>query len=533
MTDHPDDQTEPLEDLDDATPLLDHPLTAVRVGKLESIRAQGIDPYPHVFHRDTHAADIHRRYADLEPGAETGDPAVVAGRIMNIRSFGKLRFAVLQDTSGRIQLFVSKAVLGDEGIALFDQIDVGDWVGASGEVVSTKKGELSVKVAEVQLLAKALRPLPDKWHGLQDTERRYRQRYLDLLVNPEARATALARAATVRSLRRSFEERGYLEVETPMLQIRPGGALAKPFKTHHKALGVDMYLRIAPELYLKRLTIGGLEKVFEINRNFRNEGIDATHSPEFTMLESYEAFADYHDIMELTEQVIARAAVDVTGSMVIEYQGRQVDLTPPWQRVSMVEAVSARLGIHIDLMTSVDDLRSIAADLGVEVHTGWGAGKLIAEIFEAVVEPDLWEPTIVIDYPTEISPLSKKHRSKPGVTERFEAFIAGRELANAFTELNDPMDQRRRFEDQARARAAGDDEAHPIDEDYIRALEYGLPPTGGLGIGVDRLVMLLTDHATIREVVLFPHLRPEVGGTATAHERPDTSEMTGVVTPPD
>ncbi|MDH5422757.1 MAG: lysine--tRNA ligase, partial [Acidimicrobiia bacterium] len=452
---------------------------------------------------------IHESHPGLEPGAETGEMVTVAGRLLNVRSFGKLRFGVLQDHSGQIQLFVSKAVLGDAAFEIFDLIDNGDWVGAHGEVITTKKGELSIRVDRFDLLAKSLRPLPDKWHGLQDQERRYRQRYLDLTVNEEARATALARIATVRSLRRSFEERGFLEVETPMLQVKPGGALAKPFVTHHKALDLDMYLRIAPELYLKRLIVGGMDKVFEINRNFRNEGIDTTHNPEFTMLESYEAFADYEDVMAMTEQVVAAAANDVTGSSVVMYQGQPVDFTPPFRRLSMLDAVNEQLGLGLAYDTSLDELRRIAGDLQIKVESSWGPGKLIAMLFEATVEDRLWAPTFVIDYPVEVSPLSKRHRTDPDVTERFELIVAGRELANAFTELNDPAEQRRRFELQAAARAAGDDEAHPIDEDYVRALEYGLPPTGGLGIGVDRLVMILTDHASIREVVLFPHLRPE------------------------
>ncbi len=517
-TERPDDAA--TERLDDRTPLLDHPLTAVRVGKLRALEAAGVDPYPHVFRRQDLAADLHAEFADLEPGAETGRRATVAGRVVGIRSFGKLRFGVLQDASGRIQLFVAKGALDDATFAVFEQVDAGDWVGATGEVITTKKGELSVKVDELAVLAKALRPLPDKWHGLQDTERRYRQRYLDLIVNEEARSTAVARAATIRSLRSSFEARGFLEVETPMLQIQPGGALARPFKTHHNALGTDMYLRIAPELYLKRLVVGGLERVFEINRNFRNEGIDTTHNPEFTMLESYMAFADYEDVMELTEQVVAQAAIDVTGGAELVYQGRALDLAPPWRRATMVDLISEVGGVDVDLDTPLGDLRSIAAEAGVSVQEAWGAGKLIAEVYEALVEPKLWQPTFVLDHPTEVSPLSKGHRSRPGFTERFEAIVAGRELANAFTELNDPMEQRRRFEAQQAAKRAGDLEAHPIDDDYVRALEYGLPPTGGLGIGVDRLVMLLTDHATIREVVLFPHLRPEAEGP-TAEDAAD------------
>lgn len=495
--------------LDDTAGLLDHPLTAARMDKFEAWKAAGGEAYPYRFDRTDTARELHDEYPGIEPGTETGRRAAVAGRVMNIREFGKLSFAVLQDVSGEIQLFVSKSAIGDKEFAKFETLDVGDWVGASGEVISTKKGELSVRIDSFNLLAKCFRPLPDKFHGLKDLERRYRQRYLDLIMNEEARATALARAATIRSLRNSFERRGFLEVETPMLQVKPGGALAKPFVTHHTALDMPMYLRIAPELYLKRLVVGGFEKVFEINRNFRNEGIDTTHNPEFTMLESYEAFADYEDVMRLTEEVIMQAAIDVTGGPVITYQGREVDLTAPWRRLSMIDAISEKLGANVSFELSLEALRDLAQKAHVKVEDSWGPGKIVAEIFDELVEPDLWQPTFVIDYPTEVSPLSKEHRDDPMITERFEAFVVGRELANAFSELNDPAEQRRRFEAQAEAKAAGDDEAHPIDEDYILALEYGLPPAGGLGIGVDRLVMLLTDQSTIREVVLFPHLRVE------------------------
>ena len=506
----PDAQTDASEEepLDDLVRLADHPLTAIRLGKLESLRDLGIDPYPHVYKPTTTAQEVIEAYPSLEPGEETGDMVTLAGRVMNVRSFGKLRFGVLQDQSAQIQLFVSKAVLGDEAFGVFDLVDNGDWVGAHGEVIATKKGELSVRVESFEILAKALRPFPGKWHGLQDQERRFRQRYLDLIVNDQARSTALARAATIRSLRKSFDERGFLEVETPMLQVKPGGALAKPFVTHHNALDIDMYLRIAPELYLKRLVVGGLSKVFEINRNFRNEGFDTTHNPEFTMLESYEAFADYHDVMRLTETVVAQAAIDVTGSTVVMYQGREVDFAAPWRRVTMLDALNEKLEIDLSYAIGLGEVRAMASDLQLEVESSWGVGKIIAELFEQYVEADLWQPTFVIDHPVEVSPLSKRHRDNPHVTERFEAFVAGRELANAFTELNDPAEQRARFEEQAAAKAAGDDEAHPIDEDYVRALEYGLPPTGGLGIGVDRLVMFLTDHASIREVLLFPHMKP-------------------------
>ncbi len=493
---------------DDATALADHPLTAVRLGKLDALRALGIEPYPAGFDRTDVADALHERHGGLDAGAESGEIVTVAGRMMNIRSFGKLRFAVLRDSSGTIQLFVSKAAAGDEQFEIFELLEAGDWVGASGEVIKTKKGELSIKVADVHLLAKALRPLPDKWHGLQDVERRYRQRYLDLAVNDEAMATAIARAEIVRSMRRTFESHGFLEVETPMLQSRPGGAIAKPFVTHHNSLDLDMYLRIAPELYLKRLVVGGIERVFEINRNFRNEGIDATHNPEFTMLEAYQAYADYEDMMRLVEETIVNAAASI-GIDELSYQGRPVDLSTPFDAVTMLDAVNGHLDLDINYGMDIEVLRDIAVSHGVDPEVAWGSGRIVAELFEEHVEGTLWDPTFVLEYPIETSPLARNHRSRPHVTERFEIIVTGREMANAFTELNDPAEQRRRFEAQARARLLGDEEAHPIDEDYLKALEYGLPPTGGLGIGVDRVVMLLTDQANIREVVLFPHLRPE------------------------
>ncbi len=487
--------------------LEEHPLTAQRLEKLELLRAAGVDPYPIGFTPDARAAELHAEYADLEPASSTGRQVTVAGRLMNVRDIGKLAFGVLQDGTGRIQLFADQQVLGD-AMEDFRSLDMGDWIGASGEVITTRRGELSVRIDTVQVLAKSLRPLPEKWHGLQDVEARHRRRYLDLTVNVEARATFEARSRIVQALRRSFEDRGFMEVETPMLQLQPGGALARPFTTHHNALGVDMYLRIAPELYLKRLTVGGFERVFEMNRNFRNEGISPRHNPEFTMLEAYMAYADYHDVMELVEDVFIEAAVAVHGSTSFDYQGKPMSFAKPWRRVTMADAVEERIGARVDPSMSTAELGKIATRHDIEVDGSWGPGKLMAEIFEATTERALWDPTFVLDYPKEVSPFARDHRDTAGVTERFEVIAAGSELANAFTELNDPFEQRRRFEAQARARAEGDDEAHVIDEDFLEALEYGMPPTGGLGIGVDRLVMLLTDQASIREVILFPHLRP-------------------------
>jgi lysyl-tRNA synthetase class 2 len=491
----------------EGVPLADHPLTARRLQKHLARLAEG--GYPYRFDRTATAADLKDRYSDLEPGSATGAEVSVAGRIMLLRSFGKLVFVTVRDGSGTVQLFVDQAVLGDAEFERFGELELGDWVGASGEVITTKRGELSVRVSGFVLLQPSLRPLPDKWHGLQDVEMRSRHRYVDLMVNEEARHTALTRARVVSELRRRFEDRGYVEVETPVLLAEATGALARPFATRHHALDMAMYLRIATELYLKRLVVGGMERVFEIGRIFRNEGVDASHNPEFTMLESYEALADYCDIMDMVEEFIAAVAVAATGSSTIEYGGREVDLSPPYRRVRMVDLVAEAAGRSIDFDGPIEDAREIARRNGVDPDEAWGHGKIVDALFESLVADEIWEPTFVLDHPQEISPLARAHRSEPHLTERFELFIAGSEYANAFSELNDPLDQRARFEAQVAARAAGDDEAHPIDEDYLLALEYGLPPTGGLGIGVDRLVMLLTDQAHIREVILFPTLRPE------------------------
>ena len=495
--------------IDDRVALEEHPLTAVRLEKLRSAVESGIEPYPVGFDRTSTAAEIHEAHGDLPPEASTGDRVTVAGRVMLHRSFGRLVFLTLEDETGRIQLFVSKGDLGPELFGRIEDTDVGDWVGASGEVITTKKGELSVRVAEFALLAKGLRPLPDKWHGLSDVEKRSRQRHLDLIVNEEAREVARTRARIVSELRRQFEARGFIEVETPVLQPEAGGALARPFETHHNALGMDMYLRIATELHLKRLVVGGLGKVFEIGRIFRNEGVDATHNPEFTMLESYEAFADYEDVMALVEGVFSELTEVVTGSPRVPYQELEIDLSPPYRRVSMLDLVNEALDDDVGYDTPIDELREIADRVGASWQPDHGPGKLVSEIYEAVAEPEIVQPTFVTEHPVETSPLARRHRSDPDVTERFELVIAGAEYANGYSELNDPVEQRRRFEAQAAAKSAGDDEAHPIDEDYVRALEYGMPPTGGLGIGVDRLVMLLTDRTHIREVILFPTLRPE------------------------
>ena len=494
------------ETTDDSTDLDSHALTRARLVKYRSAIDDG--GFPYAFSRTDTARDLKERYTSLEPGESSGDVVTVAGRLMNVRLMGKLAFAVVSDVTGTIQLFVDKRGLGEEAFGAFLDLDAGDWIGATGEVITTKRGELSVRVSEVVLLQKSLRPMPDKWHGLKDVEARSRQRYLDLIANESARTTAVTRSKIISELRRQFDQRGYMEVDTPVLLPEATGATARPFATHHNALDLDMQLRIATELYLKRLVVGGLEKVYEIGRIFRNEGVDGTHNPEFTMLESYEAFADYHDIMVIVEDIVAACAVVATGSSGIVYQGKDLDLSGPYRRVTMLDLVNEAVDTDIDYDTPRPELVDLALSHGIQPEEHWGPGKIIESLFDALVEQNLWDPTFVTEHPIETSPLARIHRSDPNVTERFELFIAGSEYANAFSELNDPFDQRARFEAQARAKAAGDEEAHPIDEDYIRALEYGLPPTGGLGIGVDRLVMLLTDNPHIREVILFPTMRP-------------------------
>jgi lysyl-tRNA synthetase class 2 len=468
-----------------------------------------VAPVPYRFARTAWAAELHQRHRDLSPGAETEEKVTVAGRILLHRSFGKLAFATVRDGSGQIQVMAEVASMGADGFAGFEELDLGDWIGGRGTVVTTKKGELTVRLESFELLAKSRRPLPDKWHGMADVESRSRQRYVDLIVNEEARRVAGARTRVVAELRNQFQQRGYVEVETPVLLTQATGALARPFLTHHNALDLRMELRIATELYLKRLIVGGMERVFEIGRIFRNEGIDATHNPEFTMLESYEALADYLDILALVEEVFSSVAVAVLGTTRLGYRGRPLDLTPPFRRERFMDLVEKALGEPLGFDRDIEEVRGLAARHGVEAKPGWGHGRIAAELYEKVVESTIWEPTFVLDHPKEISPLAREHRGDPNLVERFELVIAGSEYANAFSELVDPDDQRERFEAQARARAGGDQEAHPIDLDFIRALEYGMPPTGGLGIGVDRLVMLLTDTHHIRDVILFPLLKPE------------------------
>jgi lysyl-tRNA synthetase class 2 len=478
-----------------------------RLEKLEEWRARGIEPYAVAYpHGDT-TAGIRARFQELENGEESDYDASLAGRLMGMRRHGRASFADLEDGWGRLQLLAAVDSLGEEGYGLFQELDIGDWIGVEGKVFRSRRGELTVRVSRFRLLSKSLRPLPEKWHGLKDVELRYRQRYLDLLVNPEVKRNLLVRVKTIRELRRFLDERDFIEVETPMLQPIPGGATARPFVTYHQALGENLYLRIAPELYLKRCVVGGLERVYEINRNFRNEGISYKHNPEFTMLEFYWAYVDYLALADFLEEMLAHVVREVKGDLRFTYQGLELDLTPPWRRVTMLQAVSEALGRPVTSTTPEEELREQAARRDIPLEEGWGAGKIVTEIFEKLVEPKLWHPTLVMDYPREVSPLARLHRDDPFLTERFELIVAGREIANAFSELIDPLDQRRRFEEQARQRESGDEEAHLLDYDYLRALEYGMPPTGGLGLGIDRLVMLLTDAHSIREVILFPHLR--------------------------
>ncbi len=484
-------------------------IVAGRRAKVAELRAQGIDPYPVKF-RPTHTLEqVRATHTDLEPAAATGEIVTVAGRLVARRGMGKLQFLVLREDGADIQLLCAADVLDAESHALLALVDVGDWLGATGEIVTSKRGELSIQPRTVILLGKGLRPLPDKWHGLSDTEIRFRQRELDLVVNVDARRVFDIRSATVRALRDEMDARGFVEVETPMLHPIAGGATAKPFVTHHNALDTELYLRIAPELYLKRLIAGGMRRVYEINRNFRNEGMSTRHNPEFTMLESYAAYDDYFDVMELTEALVARAAMATVGTLELSYQGRAVSLAAPFRRVTMLELVVEATGTQLSYDDDIADITKVCDDHDVTYDESWGTGKLLLELYEALVEPNLWDPTFVIDYPVEVSPLARRHRDNPQVTERFELIITGRELANAFSELVDPQDQRERLEAQARAKAAGDDEAMAVDEPYLRAMELGMPPTGGLGVGVDRLVMLLADVANIRDVILFPTLRPE------------------------
>ncbi len=483
-----------------------------RRAKVESYQADGINPFANDFvvtHTAQQILDAHA-VDDKQTLEETDLTYRVGGRIMARRDFGKAAFLQLQDGSGRLQIYVARNQVGEAAFEQFKKFDIGDIVGVSGAPFRTKTDELSVRAAEIRLLTKSLLPLPEKWHGLTDVETRYRQRYLDLIVNPDVRKVFRQRSQIVSLIREYMLADDYLEVETPMMHQVAGGATAKPFVTHHNSLKMDMFLRIAPELYLKRLVVGGFDRVFEINRNFRNEGISIQHNPEFTMMEFYRAYATYDDMMNFTEELICHIAKVVCGGLVIPYGEKDVDLTPPWDRLTLKESIVKYGSIEMAVLENRDQSFAYAKSLGLELDDRIGHGKLLAEIFDEVVEPKLWQPTFITEYPTEISPLSRKNDLNPDIVDRFELFIVGRELANAFSELNNPIDQKERFLQQLEEKAAGDEEAHGMDEDYIRALEYGLPPTAGEGIGIDRLVMLLTNSASIRDVILFPQLRPEV-----------------------
>jgi len=483
---------------------------AQRRAKLAELRARG-NPYPNDFRRDALAGELHARYGALDEAAleSRAVGVAVAGRMMTRRVMGKASFAHVQDLSGRIQVYVRRDDIGQAAYDEFKRWDLGDILGVEGVLFRTRTGELSVRAHAVRLLAKALRPLPEKFHGLADQQTRYRQRYLDLIANENTRAVFRTRSAIIDHLRRFLAGRGFLEVETPMMQTIPGGAAARPFVTYHNALDMQLYLRVAPELFLKRLVVGGFEKVFEINRNFRNEGLSTEHNPEFTMLEFYQAYADYRELMDLSEEMMRSLAGRVLGTTQVTYQGETHDLARPFQRLSVEEAV-LRFNPRIEpaALAQLDTARAVAEGLDIPVQAHWGPGKILQEIFEKSVEHHLREPTFITEFPTEVSPLARRSDTNPAVTERFELFVCGREIANGFSELNDPEDQRERFRMQVASRDAGDQEAMYFDEDYLVALEYGLPPTAGEGVGIDRLVMLLTDSPSIRDVLLFPHLRP-------------------------
>ncbi|MFB4165022.1 lysine--tRNA ligase [Alteribacillus sp. JSM 102045] len=484
---------------------------AVRREKLQSLQEEGKDPFGQRFDRSHTAAAMMEEFDEFskEELQEKEAEVSIAGRVMTKRGKGKAGFAHIQDLTGKIQIYVRKDQVGEEAYELFQSTDIGDFVGLKGFAFKTKVGELSVKASAFELLSKSLRPLPDKFHGLKDVEQRYRQRYLDLIVNPEVRDTFVVRSKILQSMRRYLDEQGYLEVETPMLHSIPGGASARPFITHHNALDMELYIRIAIELHLKRLIVGGMEKVYEIGRVFRNEGISTRHNPEFTMMELYEAYSDYKDIMVLTENLIAHIAQEVLGATTISYGEHEVDLKPEWRRVHMVDAIKEETGIDFWQDMSDEEARSLAKEHQVPLKENMTFGHVVNEFFEHFVEEKLIQPTFVYGHPVAISPLAKKNAEDPRFTDRFELFIVGREHANAFTELNDPIDQRQRFEAQVQEREQGDDEAHMMDTDYLEAMEYGLPPTGGLGIGIDRLVMLLTNSASIRDVLLFPQMRKQ------------------------
>jgi lysyl-tRNA synthetase class 2 len=497
----PDEQPEQKQELGE--------LLAERRRKLDELRSAGVDPFPAEFADRAEIGSVLPRYQSLSDGEETQDTVRLAGRLAARRGHGKATFFDLIDRSGRIQLHARLDVLGEEAYERLVSLDLGDMIGVEGAPFRTRRGELSVRVDAWTLLSKSLRPPPDKHHGLTDVETKFRQRELDLLANPEARELFILRSKVIAAVREFLDERGFLEVETPVLQPIYGGALARPFTTHHNALDRKLYLRIATELYLKRLIVGGLERVYELGKDFRNEGISHKHNPEFTMLETYEAYADYQQVANMTEELVAYVARETVGSAQVERDGKQLDLAPPWQRITLRDAIAEQTGIDVLEATDKPALLKAMSAKGIDApdEPGIGWGKLIDELLSKHVEPKLEQPAFVLDYPTELSPFAKPHRSEAGLVERFEAFVGGMEIANAFSELNDPVEQRARFEEQQRLAVTGDDEAQPFDDDFLEALEYGMPPTGGLGIGIDRLVMVLSGRSSIREVVLFPALR--------------------------
>ena len=480
-----------------------------RIRKLEELRQSGVEPFGGSFYAEDHATDLHDKFSTVSKEALEADPvaASLAGRIVAMRNFGKAAFAHIQDATGRIQVYLRKDVL-NEKYSLVKKLDIGDIIGLKGKLFRTKTNELTLEVNDVVLLTKSLRPLPEKWHGLKDIETRYRQRYVDLIVNPEVKQAFVKRSIIIKAIRDFLESKGFIEVETPMMQPIPGGATARPFKTHHNALDADLYLRIAPELYLKRLLVGGYERVYELNRNFRNEGISTKHNPEFTMLEFYIAYRDYNFLMSLTEELITNIAEKTLGTLKVPYGDDIIDLTPPWPRITMLEALM-RKGVPAEIFDDSEKAGAWAKENKIVIEKGASLGKILDEIFKVKVEPELIQPTFIIDHPVELSPLAKRKADNPALVERFELFVTSREIANAFSELNDPMDQRERFLKQVEAKAGGDEEAHSMDEDFVRALEYGMPPAAGEGIGIDRLVMLLTNSQSIRDVILFPQLKPE------------------------
>ena len=479
-----------------------------RRDKFDQLKSNNLQLFPNDFKVSHTINEIHRIIGKTPEAVKEDEPIFnLAGRMMAINRFGKTAFIRFRDRSGQLQAYIRKDRIGDEAYHLFKQMDVGDFVGLSGGMFKTKTGEWTLLVSELKLLCKTIRPLPEKFHGLKDPEKRYRQRYLDLMMNADVRDLFVKRSRIIQEVRNFFLERDFLEVETPMMQPIPGGAEAEPFKTHHNALGMDLFLRIAPELYLKRLVVGGFERVFEINRNFRNEGVSTQHNPEFTMLEFYQAYATFSDLMELTEQLVSTVAHAVTGSTVLSYQDTPIELAGPWRRITLQKALVDIGGIDSALLNDKDALLDFAAQKEIKITKTGRLGKVITKLFDVLVEPQLIQPTFITGYPAEVSPLSRRSDEEPDITERFELFIAGREIANGFSELNDPVDQKSRFAQQVENRKAGDQEAHLMDEDYIEALEYGMPPTAGEGIGIDRLVMLLTDAISIREVILFPHMK--------------------------